>query len=628
MSFERAKRANGGDAAAWPNAGATGAPLIARMYEVQDAQELARAAEDSGGEGAPHSGPSGPSATDAVRNVADMNGADAGEPPRMPFIGSVLEYFPGEGVTIERKLSVYEDLYLADHAFVHAPGIKPASACLPVVPMTMSLEIMAEAAACLAPGYGLIGFEDVRSVSWIDLADVEELTLTVTARLLRQDPERGAFFISTTIQVEGKNSPAITAIVLFGNRYLVELSPSFTEFNTPHAHPLTGEEIYAERRMFHGPSFQCLSGEYVLGDEGIIGELCVRSPEALFASTQSPQLLTDPCLLDAVGQIVGLWAMEQERYVFPIGLSKLEIYLPTPPVGTRAPVRVEIMQSEGKTLLADIEVQDGAGGVWMRISGWRNWKFRWEKRLVDFRRLPDKYLLASQAPGAEGDGSIALMLSGGDLQQFDPALLARYFLSVDEMSAYKNLERFPQRQRQWLHGRVAAKDAVRLWAARGRQDGMSHPAAFDICADERGCPFVEASQHIPTAPSLSIAHCEDRAIAVAHELDVGVDIERIVAREARVVEAFASPQEREMIANFPSSERDTWITRLWCAKEAVGKLLGVGLEGKPLALLATEMTEDGKIVISHQAENMCACVTTIEDDGFIIAYAGPEKAHG
>ena len=58
-------------------------------------------------------------------------------------------------------MTLDEDLHLADHAFVHAPGVKPLFACLPVVPMTLSLEILAEAAACLAPGYGLIGFEEV-----------------------------------------------------------------------------------------------------------------------------------------------------------------------------------------------------------------------------------------------------------------------------------------------------------------------------------------------------------------------------------------------------------------------------------------------------------------------------------
>ncbi len=624
MSVQRAKRLNGGDAPSRPATGEGGAPLIARMFEVQDAKELALAVEQPDEE-AHLSDRTSPMARAGAESSDQIQEADTSE-PRMPFIGSVLDYVPGERITIERKLSVDEDLYLADHAFVHAPGIKPTSACLPVVPMTMSLEIMAEAAACLAPGCGLLGFEDVRSVTWIDLEDVDELALNIVTQIVRHDAERGAFSISAAIYVEGKSSPAITATVLFGDRYLVELSPTFSDLSNARAHSLTADEIYAERHMFHGPSFQCLVGEFVLGDEGIIGELCVRSPEELFGSTRSPQLLTDPCLLDAVGQIVGLWAMEQERYVFPIGLTKLEIYRPTPPVGTRAPVRVEILQSEGKTLVADVEVQDGEGSVWMRISGWRTWKFRWEKRLVDFRRQPDRHLLTTPAPAPHFEGSISLMLSSAELKQFDPALLARYCLSADEMLSYKELERFPQRQRQWLYGRVAAKDAVRLWVAKRQQGEMSHPAAFAIASDERGRPFVKPAPGWGSAPSVSISHCEERAIAVAHEHDIGVDIERIATRDVGVVEAFASAKEREMIARFPVQERDAWLTRLWCAKEALGKLLGVGLEGKPLAMEATEMTGDGQIVLSHKDRNARARVSTIEADGFIIAYADLEQS--
>ena len=168
MSFERAKRSNGGDAPSWPATGEGGAPLIARMFEVQDAKELALAVEQPEEEAHLSERPS-PMSTAGAESSDQIQEADTSE-PRMPFIGSVLDYVPGERITIERKLSVDEDLYLADHAFVHAPGIKPTSACLPVVPMTMSLEIMAEAAACLAPGCGLLGFEDVRSVTWIDLA--------------------------------------------------------------------------------------------------------------------------------------------------------------------------------------------------------------------------------------------------------------------------------------------------------------------------------------------------------------------------------------------------------------------------------------------------------------------------
>ena len=67
----------------------------------------------------------------------------------LPFVGHIADHVPGMSITVERMLTLDEDLHLADHTFVHAPGVKPVSACLPVVPLTMAMEIMAETAACL-----------------------------------------------------------------------------------------------------------------------------------------------------------------------------------------------------------------------------------------------------------------------------------------------------------------------------------------------------------------------------------------------------------------------------------------------------------------------------------------------
>lgn len=105
----------------------------------------------------------------------------------LPFVGSIISYVPGMSITVERVLTLNEDLHLADHTFVHAPGVKPVFACLPVVPLTMAMEIMAETAACLAPGLGLIGFEDVKANRWIELADTDRLALQINAETIHFD---------------------------------------------------------------------------------------------------------------------------------------------------------------------------------------------------------------------------------------------------------------------------------------------------------------------------------------------------------------------------------------------------------------------------------------------------------
>jgi phosphopantetheinyl transferase len=596
-------------------------PLVGRVFEVWGAEELALAAtmpEDLGY--------AEPSVTDPSSVATQPICAETPDEAMLPFLGPVLNYVPGETIMVERRLTLEEDLYLADHAFVHAPGVKPASACLPVLPLTMSLEVMAEVAACLVPGYGLLGFEEVKAARWIELKDTDVLTLHVTARVNLHDTERGACFIGVEIRVEGQAWPAISAMVLFGERYLVELSPTFTELANAYRHPLTSEQIYGERHMFHGPSFQCLAGEIIIGDEGVVGEFIRHSTEGLFRSTRCPQLLMDPALLDGIGQIIGIWAMEHGRYVFPTGLTKLEIYCPPPPVGARVPVRVEITQAEGKRLLANVEVQDGAGAVWMRIKDWGSWKFYWEQRLVDFRRFPNQYLLGQATPLPDLDkGSICLMVTATEFQNFDFGILARHCLSMEEMAVFHSYIRVPERQKQWLLGRIVTKDAVRRWAAEQTQAAMLHPAAFTIDNDVRGRPFVKTLPGCEMPPLVSIAHSETRAIAVAHSEAVGVDIERIAERDADFVRAFTTANERNMIEKFPEAERHIWTTRLWCAKEAAGKLLGTGVVGAPQAFEAIQLEDDGQIQIRHQASARPIHVKTVEDLGFIIAYVS--QAH-
>lgn len=599
----------------------TDTPLLGRVFEARAEAEMSalleQRAEDAFAE---------QSAGQHIEHVASHR-TDASDDPILPFLGTVLDHDPGATITIERRLDLEEDLYLPDHSFVFAPGVKPMSACLPVLPMTMSLEAMAEVAACLVPGFGLVGFEAVQAARWIDLVDTDATTLHITARLDRYDAERNVSHIAVAIRIAGQTSPAISANVLFGDRYEVALEPVFSKLTNAHRYALDAEQLYAERHLFHGPSFQSLVGDIIIGDEGLAGELIVLSPEGLFRSTRRPQLLIYPTLLDAIGQLMGVFALEHDRFAFPIGLEKMEIYCPTPPVGTRTPVRAEITRSEGKTLVANVEVQDGSGAVWMRIEGWRSWKFRWERRLVDFRRLPHRYLLARAAPAPGLEASVMATLNADDLGSFDSPMLARYCLSIEEMAAYRSHDNVEQRQQQWLLGRIVAKDAARLWAAeQAREPVRLHPASFSIEQDASGRPFIGA---LPTydrpPPHVSIAHCGSRAIALAHSEPVSVDIERIAAREDSFVQTFATPRERELLDERPVAERDAWITRLWCAKEAVGKLLGVGV-GAPRALEAIAMEDDGRIQIRYRESLRAFTVDTSQDSGFVIAMTSLSRA--
>ncbi|SFU53171.1 4'-phosphopantetheinyl transferase superfamily protein [Pseudoduganella namucuonensis] len=546
--------------------------------------------------------------------------------PAMPFLGEVLGHVPGRGIAVLRTLALDEDLHLADHHFVPARPHKPLAACYPVLPMTFSLEAMAEVAACLAPGLGLTGIDAVGAVRWIALEDSATLALRIEARVLEEAGPRG-IRVAASIVAGDAPQPAISAELLFGAHYRHSLEPVAA---APAAAAAIGAaEVYASRQLFHGPTLRCLDGPIALDRDDAAGTLAVRAPDRLFRSSAAPQLLTDPALMDGVGQLIGVWAMARHgRVTFPIGLGKLEYYGPTPPPGSRVPIRVRT-RALGKLLSSDVEIGDGAGAPWLRIRDWKSWQFRWDRQLLDFRRQPCRHLLSVEQalPAAAGAALVCRCMDGRAVADFDRGLLARHYLHLAEMAPYHALP--AARQLAWLLGRIAAKDAARVWAARGGGAAdMLHPAAFSLAADERGQPRVDVWPGPQAPPSLSIAHHGERAVAVAHGAPVGVDLERVAAREPACLAAYAGPAELALLPDATPAQAAEWQTRLWCAKEALGKLMGTGCLGSPRRYAALRREPDGALLMRHGPGGREALVHSLREGDLVCAVAADPAPGG
>ena len=111
--------------------------------------------------------------------VDDAGLAPAAKPAAMPFIGQVLEFDPGRRLVHVKRFDLNEDLYLVDHAFINCLDVKPLRECFPVVPLTVTLEMLAESGACLAPGMGPIRFENIKAKRWIALDEVDALDVRI-----------------------------------------------------------------------------------------------------------------------------------------------------------------------------------------------------------------------------------------------------------------------------------------------------------------------------------------------------------------------------------------------------------------------------------------------------------------
>lgn len=152
---------------------------------------------------------------------------------------------------------------------------------------------------------------------------------------------------------------------------------------------------------------------------------------------------------------------------------------------------------------------------------------------------------------------------------------ARETLSAAELDAYRALAA-PKRRLDWLAGRLAAKKALRLRLSNSIQPPSL--AGIEIFNDASGKPFCRVPEPCRQAArrlSFSISHCAQGGLcAVVSGPAVGVDWEIVAPRAARLLEMVLHPTERR-----PASPLEE--TRIWTLKEAVLKLLGLGLSCDP-----------------------------------------------
>ena len=148
-----------------------------------------------------------------------------------------------------------------------------------------------------------------------------------------------------------------------------------------------------------------------------------------------------------------------------------------------------------------------------------------------------------------------------DLTNLPPA---DSILSLREQAFYQTL-RFPKRRTEWLGGRFALK---RLTA---RTLGVTDLRRIEVLTQETGKPQLIVAG-AATALAHSLTHSNGFAVAaVSTELKfIGIDLEKVEHRIDAWKHDFFQPEELVR-------EDDEFMTALWTQKEALVKLLGVGL---------------------------------------------------
>ncbi|MCX4784362.1 type I polyketide synthase [Streptomyces sp. NBC_01264] len=470
--------------------------------------------------------------------------------------------------------------YLLDHCFFpQRPGWPDVADRWPVVPATTIVAHLMAAAERSAQGRVAVAVHDACFDRWLTAAHPVEVAVVVTP----QGPDR----LSVSFGSDAR------AVVELADRYpQAPPAPEPPDSASEHVPEHTAEQIYRERWMFHGPAYQGMTRLSAIG---------ARHVRATLTTPTAPG-----ALLDNVGQVLGYWIMathDVRTVVFPVRMRHMRFYGPHPAPGTLVECTIRIVSLTDTVLEADA-VLTVSGRVWAQLSGWQDRRFDNDPHTRPVERFPDRNTLSAARPG----GWSLVYERWPDLASRE--LIMRNALGGPERTAYA--ERPPRGRRQWLLGRIAAKDAVRrlLWEGG---EGPVYPAELIIRNDGSGRPHV-TGRHGRELPPLevSIAHRAEAAVAVARHrpphangapgTGPGIDIEEISEPAEATVATALTAAERELLAARQASGEGTpalWFTRFWAAKEAAAKAEGTGFAGRPRDFEVTRAWADWLTVAVH-----------------------------
>jgi hypothetical protein len=441
--------------------------------------------------------------------VAQSNGASSWL-DTWPLLGQILEQ-DEHHLYCERRFTLEEDIFLEDHTIGGSlsqrhPNLIP----LAVIPFTMSMEIIAEAACCLVGGrQRVIEMEDLRGYRWLAL-DQEELSLGIDAQLV-PEVETGLSRVKVRLfQINALNSVG-QSLVFEG---IVKLADGFPDapvplpfhLEQPRTSRWSDEQLYTSG-MFHGPRFQGVKHISCWGDEGIEADLRVISIDNFFHSLHHPQFQIDAGLLDAAGQLVAYWISEgsnMDFHAFPFHVTKFHQYQKPLPPGSQILCRGIMGFINSQQIIADFDLLNESGVVIARLEGWQDRFFNIPAHYCQCRRFPATSHLSQSWQKAE-ISSVSRYISpfpegffeesGNILQR----ILAHLMLGEQERRFWYDL---PAGQRtDWLLQAIVVKDVLREWAQQHLQLNLApvDVQVLSILANklEIFCPELEALTSLP-----------------------------------------------------------------------------------------------------------------------------------
>lgn len=520
-----------------------------------------------------------------------------GETRHRPLLGEIVAFVPGASLTARRTLTLDEIRFAGDHTVGgrKVSRVEPEQHGLPVMPMTGSLEMMAEHAELLAPGLVATAVENVRLGRWLAVDDPPHV-VEITARVRLADANQTA--IDVEIHDLGSDparpNPKLAArgtVVFAATR---AEPPTVGPFELKNERPcrISIEVLY--RNLFHGPMFLGVQAMPRVGDDGIEATIEVLKRDQLIGSTSEPDFILDPVLLDVTMHPLAAWHLEQPdqagRILLPIGLKRLEIFADPAPVGLTLSSRGRIVEQSARHFVKSFETVDGAGRLLYRFDSVQYWRFYVPFGEVNFHGPKDEYFLSKKvAWSPAADGKAVLMWFDPPLDIRQPVIrgaAAKVTLGADEFAAYRALPGPEPAIDAWLFGRIAAKDAARqLWYER---HGKRHyPADLFVELDDAGGASIRWRAAGPDStadyltdlasplPNVDIATLDGEAFALAAFAEhLGVAASKRAGSADKAADVELTDYERSIVAT-ANGEGPMLRARIQVAKRAAARSHGI-----------------------------------------------------
>jgi hypothetical protein len=190
-----------------------------------------------------------------------------------------------------------------------------------------------------------------------------------------------------------------------------------------------------------------------------------------------PKLITDPFLLDAAGQVVAYWPHEfltREFIVFPVAINSIQYFGHGFEEGQELECQVQIKQKDSRQIKSDFSLADNQGNLRLKLLGWTAFRFSFNRQSYAFIKDPENQFLSrhleiNPIPSSTGQNEtqpVKCFFSEflGQRQSFWIDVWANLLFSRKEKKSFYELG--PEEATLWLEGRIAAKDAVRMWLKR------------------------------------------------------------------------------------------------------------------------------------------------------------------